>query len=103
MMTKTGLIAALGCMTLASGVALAVPAASQDLAAKDARITSELRHSLTRDMPNSQYQMSIDTKGDGIVVLSGRTETVVTEAKAVQDAWKVRGVTAVENHLRIAS
>ncbi len=101
MMTKTGLIAVAGCMMLAGGVAFA--AASQDLATKDARITSQLRQSLTRDMPNSQYQMSIDTKGDGVVVLTGKTETVVTESKAVQDAWKVPGVTAVQNHLQIAS
>ncbi len=106
MMTQTGWIAAaaVGCAALAGGSAFAMgPAAPQTLAAKDARITSEVRDNLTRDLPESRYQVSITTKGDGVVVLSGRTETVSTEAKAVQDASKVPGVTHVESHLQTAS
>lgn len=106
MMTKTGMIAALaaGCFTLTAGSAFAMVAAgSQDLAAKDARITSEVRHKLTRDLPLSNYQVRVTTEGDGIVVLSGQTDTGLSAAKALRDAQRTPGVTDVENHLRIVA
>lgn len=106
MRTRMGLIAAVvvGCSTLAIGTAFAEASTSSDgLAAKDARITREVRQKLTQDVPDSKYQMSVSTIGDGVVVLSGRAETGFSEARALQDARKVPGVTAVEDRLRIVA
>ncbi len=106
MMIKTGLLAAAvtGCAALASGVTFAaVSATSPDLSAKDARITSQVRQQLSKDIPGSQYRMSVSTEGDGVVVLSGQTDNGLSEARALQDARNVRGVTAVENHLQVVA
>ncbi|MGB6450530.1 MAG: BON domain-containing protein [Steroidobacteraceae bacterium] len=106
MMTKTGMIAALaaGCFTLMAGSAFAtVAAGSQDLTTKDARITSEVRQKLTRDLPQSNYEVSVATTGDGIVVLSGQADTGLSAAKALRDAQNTPGVTDVQNHLHVVA
>jgi osmotically-inducible protein OsmY len=106
MMTKTAMIAALaaGCFTLTAGSAFAMAAAgSQDLARKDARITSEVRQKLTRDLPHSNFHMRVTTTGDGIVVLSGQAETGLSAAAALRDARSTPGVTEVQNQLQVVA
>ena len=104
MRIKTGWVAAItaACLGVGAGNAFAMMAASPH-AAKDARIAREVRQKLAQDLPNSSDQVSVATKGNGVVVLSGRTETGIAEATALRDAHQVPGVTAVENHLQIPS
>ncbi len=103
MMIKTAFMAAVAGWSVLAGASAFASAASgsESLAARDAAIAQAVRRHLTQDIPNASEQIRVETRGDGVVVLSGEAQTPFTAAKALQDARSVRGVTAVENHLQV--
>jgi hypothetical protein len=91
--------AILGCSALAAGTTAAFAAADTP-AQSDAQITQEVQQKLQKALPRSLQSIQVQTK-DGVVTLSGRADTGLTELKALQVAKKVPGVADVKNHLRV--
>lgn len=91
--------AILGCSALAAGTTTALAAADVPTRS-DAQITHEVQQKLQKVLPSSLRSIQVQTK-DGVVTLSGRADTGLTELKALQVAKKVPGVADVKNHLRI--
>ncbi len=93
----------LGSSMLAAGTTVALAAAntgSPETKASDAQISQQVKQKLTRDMPGSLVGLQVQTQ-DGVVTLSGRADTGLSELKALQDARRVPGVTDVKNHLKV--
>jgi osmotically-inducible protein OsmY len=95
--------AILGCSALAAGTTAAFAAANSNSAEStrsDAQITHEVQQKLQRTVPNGLENVQVETK-DGVVTLTGRAATGLSELKALQIAKQVPGVTDVKDHLRV--
>lgn len=91
----------LGCAVFAAGGTIAFAAAdSSGSAPSDSQITKQVEQKLNRDLPNSVWNLQVQTR-DGVVTLSGRADTGLTEQKALQDARKVPGVADVRDNLSV--
>ena len=70
---------------------------------KDSVITTKIKAELAEEKLSSLVKISVDTDNKGMVTLSGTAESKKAADKAVSIARAVKGVTSVENHIRIAA
>lgn len=85
---------------LAGKTEKAAEAVSQGVS--DAAITASINAELARDPGLSALRIDVDTSG-GQVRLSGTAPTAEARARATQLAQSVKGVTGVDNRLRVGS
>jgi hyperosmotically inducible protein len=69
--------------------------------AKDSVITTKIKAELAEEKVSSLAHISVDTTDAGVVVLSGTAHSNHDAEKAVKIARAVKGVTSVENNIRI--
>ena len=69
--------------------------------AKDSVITTKIKAELAEEKVSSLAHISVDTTDAGVVVLSGTAHSFHDAEKAVSIAHNVKGVTSVENNIRI--
>jgi hyperosmotically inducible periplasmic protein len=70
---------------------------------KDSLITAKIKAELAEEKLSSLVRIKIDTDNMGMVTLSGTTESQNVADKAVSIAHAVKGVTSVENHIKIVA
>jgi hyperosmotically inducible protein len=70
---------------------------------KDSVITTKIKAELAEEKMSSLVKIKVDTDNKGIVVLSGTAASKKAADKAVSIARAVKGVTSVENHIRIVA
>ena len=68
---------------------------------KDSAITTKIKTRLTAQKLSSMRRVSVDTDGNGVVVLSGTARTQKAIDKAGSIARATEGVTSVQNKLTI--
>ena len=70
---------------------------------KDSVITTKIKAELAEEKLSSLVRIKVDTDNKGMVVLSGTAASQKAVDKAVSIARAVKGVTSVENHIKIAA
>ena len=70
---------------------------------KDSVITTQVKAELAEKKLSTLVHISVDTDDNGMVVLSGTAPNQNAVNKAVSIARAVKGVTSVENHIKIAA
>ena len=70
---------------------------------KDSAITMKIKAELAEEKASSLVKIGVDTTDKGAVVLSGTAASQHAIDKAVAIARAVKGVTSVENHIKIAA
>ncbi|MGH8261459.1 MAG: BON domain-containing protein [Steroidobacteraceae bacterium] len=93
----------MGCAAFAAGTTVAFAAANSngdESTRSDSQITHEVQQKLEHDLPSALQNLQVQTS-DGVVTLSGRADTGLSELKALQEARKVPGVTHVKDRLRV--
>jgi hyperosmotically inducible protein len=70
---------------------------------KDSVITAKVKAEMAKDREVSALHIKVDTDNKGVVQLSGTAKSQAEAEKAVQIANGVKGVTAVENKIVVAS
>lgn len=70
---------------------------------KDSVITAKIKAELAEEKASSLVKISVDTTDKGAVVLSGHATSLAAAKKAVSIARAVKGVTSVENKIKIAA
>ncbi len=68
---------------------------------KDSIITTKIKAELFEERMSSLLHIRVDTDKKGVVVLSGTAENQNAADKAVSIARKVKGVTSVQNNIKI--
>ena len=68
---------------------------------KDSVITTKIKAKLAREKLSSAVHIRVDTDKKGAVSLSGTAGSQADADKAVAIAQRVKGVTSVENHLKV--
>jgi hyperosmotically inducible periplasmic protein len=68
---------------------------------KDSVITAKIKAELAEEKLSSLVHINVDTDNKGMVNLSGTARTQNASDKAVSIAYGVKGVTFVQNHIRI--
>ena len=68
---------------------------------KDSIITTKIKAELFEERMSSLLHIRVDTDKKGVVVLSGTAESQNAADKAVSIARKVKGVTSVQNNIKI--
>jgi hyperosmotically inducible periplasmic protein len=70
---------------------------------KDSVITSKIKAELAEEKLSSLVKISVDTTDKGMVVLSGSARNQAAIDKAVSIATAVKGVTSVENNIKVVA
>ena len=70
---------------------------------KDSVITTKIKAELAEEKLSSLVRINVDTDNKGAVSLSGTAPSQAAADKAVTIARAVKGVTSVENHIKIAA
>lgn len=70
---------------------------------KDSLITTKIKAALAEEKLSSLVHIGVDTDNKGQVTLSGSAASQNAVDKAVTIARAVKGVTSVENHIKIAA
>jgi hyperosmotically inducible protein len=70
---------------------------------KDSVITTKIKAELAEEKMSSLVKIKVDTDNKGMVVLSGTAASKKAADKAVSIARAVKGVTSVENHIKIVA
>ena len=70
---------------------------------QDSVITAKIKAEMAKDKQVSALNIKVDTDNKGVVQLSGTAKSQAEAEKAVSIANSVKGVTAVENKIQIAS
>ena len=70
---------------------------------KDSVITTKIKADLAEEKLSSLVHINVDTDNKGAVTLSGTAASKNAADKAVSIARAVKGVTSVENHIKIAA
>lgn len=70
---------------------------------KDSVITTKIKAELAEEKVSSLVHISVDTDKKGAVTLSGTAANQTAVDKAVSITHAVKGVTSVENHIKIAA
>jgi hyperosmotically inducible protein len=70
---------------------------------KDSVITTKIKAHLAEEKLSSMVKISVDTTDKGMVVLSGSARSQAAIDKAVSIATNVKGVTSVENNIKIVA
>jgi hyperosmotically inducible protein len=70
---------------------------------KDSVITTKIKAELAEEKLSSLVRINVDTDNKGMVSLSGTAASQAAADKAVSIARAVKGVTSVENHIKIAA
>ena len=85
--------------------ALIVPAASYadtfKEAVKDSVITTKIKAEMATDKQVSAIHIKVDTDANGMVQLSGTAKSQAEADKAVSIANSVKGVTSVDNQIKV--
>ena len=68
---------------------------------KDSVITTKVKARLAKEKLSSAVHIDVDTDKKGVVSLSGTARSQADADKAVAIAQRVKGVTSVENNLRV--
>jgi hyperosmotically inducible protein len=68
---------------------------------KDSVITAKIKADLAEEKMSSLVHISVDTDNKGMVVLSGTAANQKAVDKAVSIAKAVKGVTSVENQIKV--
>ncbi len=68
---------------------------------KDSAITTKIKAELAKDKLSTLFKIDVDTTAKGEVVLNGTAPDQAAIDRAVAAAYKVKGVTSVENNLKI--
>jgi hyperosmotically inducible protein len=76
---------------------------SPDAFVKDSVITTKIKTELAEKKLSSLVHIGVDTDNNGKVTLSGTATTQSAIEMAVSIARKVKGVTSVQNYIRIAA
>ena len=90
------------CLALFLLLALIVPMLVAQGNRDDDRIYDDVRRRLANDVDVKGAGFDVTVK-NGVVVLKGRVHTEKARAKATSIAKKVKGVTSVENQLKLFS
>ena len=90
------------CLSLLLLIALIVPLLVAQGTSEDDRIYDDVRRRLANDVDVKGAGFEVTVK-NGVVVLKGRVHTEKARAKATSIAKKVKGVTSVENQLKLFS
>jgi len=69
---------------------------------KDTVITAKIKSEFARDKLVSARHIRVDTENKGVVQLGGTAKSQEEVDKAVALAYGVKGVVAVENHIRVS-
>lgn len=70
---------------------------------KDSVITTKIKAELAEEKVSSLVHIKVDTDNNGMVALSGTAASQNAADKAVSIAHAVKGVTSVENHIKIVA
>lgn len=70
---------------------------------KDSVITAKIKSELAEEKLSSLVKIGVDTTDKGVVVLTGNARNQAAVDKAVSIAKAVKGVTSVENNLKIVA
>ena len=70
---------------------------------KDSLITIKVKAELAEEKASSLVKISVDTTDKGVVVLSGSARNQAAIDKAVAITRAVKGVTSVENNIKIVA
>lgn len=70
---------------------------------KDSVITTKIKAELAEEKASSLVKISVDTTDKGAVVLSGHAATQAAVDRAVAIAHAVKGVTSVENKIKVVA
>ena len=70
---------------------------------KDSVITTKIKGDLAAEKMSSLVRISVDTDNKGAVSLSGTAANQAAIDRAVAIARGVKGVTSVDNHIKIAA
>ena len=68
---------------------------------KDSVITTKIKAKLAKKNLSSAVHIKVDTDKKGVVSLSGTTKAQADADQAVAIAQRVKGVTSVENNLKV--
>ena len=67
----------------------------------DSVITTEIKTEMAKDKQVSAMKIDVETDYSGVVKLGGTAKSQAEAAKAVKIAKSVKGVTSVQNNIRI--
>ena len=70
---------------------------------KDSVITTKVKADLAAAKLSSLVKIQVETDNAGVVTLSGTTATQVAKDKAVSIAQAVKGVTSVDDQIRVVA
>jgi hyperosmotically inducible periplasmic protein len=70
---------------------------------KDSVITTKIKAELAEEKMSSLVHISVDTDNKGMVTLSGTADNQKAVDKAVSIARAEKGVTSVENHIKVVA
>lgn len=70
---------------------------------KDSVITTKIKADLAGEKFSSLMHINVDTDKQGVVTLSGSAATLADIDKAISISHAVKGVTSVENHIKIVA
>jgi hyperosmotically inducible periplasmic protein len=70
---------------------------------KDSAITTKIKAELAEEKLSSLVKISVDTDNKGMVTLGGTAASQNAVDRATSIARAVKGVTSVENHIKIAA
>jgi osmotically-inducible protein OsmY len=88
-----------GVHTVRNMIAVVPAAAETTVDASDDQIRSELENVLERDAALEKSEIRVKSVNDGIVVLSGRADTLSAHRRALEDARSVDGVESVASEI----
>lgn len=91
-------LVALTALTLTSAVAWADNGSSQPV--KDSYITTKVKAELAADHETKARDIHVSTV-NGVVILTGVAHSEAEKDRAKRDAWRVKGVTAVHNDIKV--
>jgi hyperosmotically inducible periplasmic protein len=92
-------LVALTALSLTSAVAWADNGSSQPV--KDSYITSKVKAELAADHMTEARHIHVATV-NGVVMLTGMARSDAEKDRAQKDAWRIKGVTAVHNDIKVA-
>ena len=69
---------------------------------KDSAITTQIKTKMAMDKQVSATHISVDTDDQGVVQLSGTAKSQAEAEKAAEIAQSVKGVTSVDNKIRVS-
>ncbi len=70
---------------------------------KDSMITTKVKAELAAAKLSSLLKIQVETDNSGVVTLSGTTATQSAKDKAVSVAQAVKGVTSVDNQIKVVA